>query len=96
MPPLGDPPDCLIDPDAREAWHEFEAAAPWLNRSHRAVVHIACHLHARMRRGEAGVPALNLLRQCLNSLGLTPTSTAAIRALPESADPADPATEFFN
>src|SRR5690606_13972147 len=57
--PLGDPPDYLPDAEA-EAWRDFALTLPWLNRSHRAIVHIASHLTARLQAGTLGVPGMQL------------------------------------
>jgi hypothetical protein len=80
---LGDPPAWLTEPQAH-AWREFEADLPWLNRSHRCIVQIACVLTARMRSGnEIGTKALSLLRLCLGSMGATPADASKISWAPE-------------
>jgi hypothetical protein len=57
------------------AWRTFEAEAPWLNYSHRALAEIASVTRARLAAGQdVGSGALNLLRQCLGQMGATPTS----------------------
>lgn len=61
------------------AWRTFEAEAPWLNFSHRALVEIASVVRARLTAGEdVGVQALNLLRLSLGSMGLTPVDASKV------------------
>jgi len=70
--PIGEPPKWM-KPDAAEQWRELVPTLPWLNRSHRATVAIASILMAKQAVGAAGIPALQLLRQVLGSLGANPT-----------------------
>ena len=75
---LGDPPDWMNDSQAI-AWHGFEAEIPWLNRSHRCLVEIACIVRARLESGEEiGTKALSMLRLCLSSMGATPADASKI------------------
>lgn len=75
---LGEAPDWMSRAQA-EPWREFEAQAPWLNRSHRCLVSIACTVLARLRSGEeVGVQALGLLRLCLGSMGMTPVDASKV------------------
>lgn len=76
--PLGSPPKWMTKPQAA-AWRTFEAEAPWLNYSHRALVEIACIVRARLSIGEdVGVQAMNLLRLSLGSMGLTPVDASKV------------------
>jgi hypothetical protein len=75
---LGDPPRWLTDPQAA-AWREFTGELPWLNRSHRAIVEIACVVRARLQGGEeVGTKAMSLLRLCLSSMGATPVDASKV------------------
>jgi len=90
--PLGDPPDWML-PEAAIAWEDFRQRLPWLNRSHRGIAEIASILVARMAAGTLGVPGMNLLRQCLGSMGATP-ATSRFAVTPELEDE-DPADQYF-
>jgi hypothetical protein len=79
---LGSPPKWLNDAQA-EAWQDFEAELPWLNRSHRCIVEIASMMRARLvAGGEVGTKALTLLRLCLSSMGATPVDVSKINWAP--------------
>jgi hypothetical protein len=83
---LGDPPKWMADAQAI-AWHEFEAEQPWLNRSHRALVEIACNVRARLTSGQdVGTKALSLLRLCLSSMGATPADASKVSWASEPDD----------
>lgn len=97
LPPLGEPPGWLPECDAnmaKTAWREIADEAPWLNRSHRGLTEIAAIVRGKMVAGqEVGVQALNLLRMCMGSMGLTPADARRV-AMP--APPAnDPADQYF-
>lgn len=67
----------------KKCWAEFEAEAPWLNYSHRALLEIACTVRARFSSGEkVGIQALGLLRLCLSSMGLSPVDASKISWAP--------------
>ncbi|WP_193760668.1 hypothetical protein [Bradyrhizobium yuanmingense] len=75
---IGDPPKWLNEAQAA-AWREFAGELPWLNRSHRALLEIACTVRARVQSGaEVGTKALSLLRLCLSSLGATPADASKV------------------
>jgi hypothetical protein len=77
-----------------EAWNTFTEELPWLNRSHRALVSIACDIRGRLIAGEdVGVKAQNLLRQCLGSMGATPADSSKVKMPEEKID--DPADKYF-
>lgn len=81
--PLGKPPAWMRKAQA-EAWHTFEAEAPWLNFSHRGLVEIASVVRARLASGQdVGVQAMGLLRLCLGSMGMTPTDASKVSWAPE-------------
>ncbi len=94
---LGTAPDWLIDTDAakpREAWGELRASIPWLNSSHRGIVSIAATVMGRMMAGQdVGIQSMNLLRQCLGSMGATPADAGRVGLPDVPVD--DPAEEFF-
>ncbi|PZQ80016.1 MAG: hypothetical protein DI549_18420 [Ancylobacter novellus] len=96
--PLGEPPAWLPEGDASKAqtaWREISGLAPWMNRSHRGLTSIAATVLGRiMARQEVGVQALNLLRQCLGSMGLTPADAHKV-ARPPAATDDDPASQYF-
>lgn len=97
LPPLGEPPAWLPEGDASKAqtaWREISGLAPWLNRSHRGLTAIAATVLGRIIAGkDVGVQALNLLRQCLGSMGLTPADAHRV-AMP-AAVTVDPASQYF-
>ncbi|MHC1949868.1 hypothetical protein IF803_36720 [Bradyrhizobium sp. UFLA06-06] len=80
---IGDPPKWLNDAQ-RAAWREFAGELPWLNRSHRALVEIACAVRARLQSGEeVGTKALSLLRLCLASMGASPVDASKVSWAPD-------------
>jgi hypothetical protein len=85
---LGDPPEWMGG-EQRLAWRTFQKEIPWLNCSHRGLVEIATIIRARLTAGEeVGIQALNLLRQCLGSMGATPSDASKV-SLPEDEDQDD-------
>jgi hypothetical protein len=86
--PLG-PPPAWLKKAAGDAWAEFDAELPWLNRSHRCLVGIASIARAELAAGGADTKMLNLLRQCLGQLGATPADAAKITLPNDGEDPAD-------
>jgi len=98
MQGLGDPPDCLLDTDqslARTAWRLFEAEAPWLDGSHRALIELAATLRGELLAGNVpGVQRINSLRQILMQAGLTPAT--ASKVTPPDGDQRDSDDEFFD
>lgn len=91
--PLGEPPDWL-KPEAQSAWREFDRTLPWLRYCHRGIVGVTALLAGQMATGGLGVPGMNLLRQCLGSLGATPADFSKVGWSP-SEDEDDPGAEFF-
>jgi hypothetical protein len=73
-PPLGDPPEYVIDPLQRAAWNDYRREIPWLCEAHGGLVLIASLLRARLARGEATTKAMNLLRLCVTSMDGAATS----------------------
>lgn len=92
---LGDPPKFFKTDSQREAWRTFADELPWLNKSHRALVGIACEIRGRQIAGEeVGVKALSLLRMILGSMGATPSDASKVQ-MPEEQDEEDPSTKYF-
>jgi hypothetical protein len=89
---LGDPPRWLLDTDtnkSKSAWLLFKREIPWLTESHRMLVGLAANIQGRvMANQDVGVQALNLLRQCLGSMGATPSDASKV-TLPEDDDEDD-------
>jgi hypothetical protein len=89
---LGDPPSWLVDTDSnksKSAWLLFKREIPWLTESHRMLVGLAANIQGRiMANQDVGVQALNLLRQCLGSMGATPSDASKV-TLPEDDDEDD-------
>jgi hypothetical protein len=93
--PLGDPPRWVKTPSQIEAWHTLSAELPWLNRSHRAIVSLACEILGRQIAGEeVGVKALSLLRMILGQLGATPSDASKVK-MPVEEDEDDPSKKYF-
>lgn len=88
--PLGNPPEALNEAE-RKAWALFEAELPWLARSHRAIVHLACILRAKVEGGIDGINHLQVYSATLSKLGASPADESRI-AWSEDEDDED---EFF-
>jgi len=92
-PPLGTPP-VWLSKEQKAVWAQFARELPWLNGSHRALLEIAVTIRARLIAGQdVGVQALNLLRQCLGSMGATPADATKV-AMPDDGEE-DPDEAFF-
>jgi hypothetical protein len=92
--PLGDPPEWMTETQVT-AWDQFKHELGWLNASHAAIVEIASIVRARVRCGEeVGVSSLNLLRQCLGSLGATPADASKVALRDE--EEVDPSDRYFS
>jgi hypothetical protein len=86
---IGDPPSWMAEIQG-EAWRDFAAELPWLNRSHRCLLEVACILRARLQSGgDVGTKALSLLRLCLSSLGATPSDASKVSWSPRDQDDFD-------
>lgn len=95
--PLGNPPKWMVKKHQLEAWSTFADELPWLNHSHRSLVEIASEIRGRLIAGEeVGVQALNLLRQCLGSMGATPSDATKV-TIPDGKDDEDkdPSAKYF-
>jgi hypothetical protein len=91
--PLGDPPARLSASEVA-VWCELRDSLPWLNRSHRTIVQLACHLAARLDSGkEVGVSAMRALSAILSKLGATPVDEPKVNFGTDADDDDD--TELF-
>ncbi len=90
--PLGPPPSWIkdtADNKALSAWKALVKRIPWLNSSHEPLLAIASNTYGRLIAGqEVGVQALNLLRQCLGSMGATPADASKV-AIPDDGEEKD-------
>ena len=90
--PIGPPPDWIEDTEsskARSAWELFAKEIPWLNRSHRIFVAMACKYQGRIMAGEdIGIQAMNGLRQMLGQMGATPADSSKV-AIPDGDEDKD-------
>lgn len=84
--PLGNAPGHLTELEC-ECWHQIAAQAPAgvLANADRPTVELAARLMAQSRADFLGMPStrLSLLRQLLNSLGMSATARAGL-AIPET------------
>jgi hypothetical protein len=92
--PLG-PPPAWLKKAAADAWEAFDDELPWLNRSHLCIVGIASIARAELAAGCADTKMLILLRQCLGSMGATPSDASKVK-VHDDAEPDDPADKYFN
>lgn len=92
--PLGNPYKAMSDAE-QLAWLEFADELPWLNASHRALLHLACRLRARLNTDpDMGVNAMQAYSAILSKLAATPVDeTKVSMADGEDEDPAD---RYFN
>ena len=94
LPEVGNPP-ARLDEEQRATWVEFTDDLPWLRRSDRTILELACRLTTRMKKDpDMGIAALAQLRLCLSAMGATPTDRNKV-AMPEGKV-TDPADEFLN
>ena len=91
---LGEPYKAMSDAE-QEAWHEFASELPWLNSSHRALLHLACRLRARLTTDpDMGVNAMQAYSSVLSKLAATPVDETKVSA-PDGEDE-DPTDRFFH
>lgn len=92
--PLGQPYKSMND-DEQSAWHEFAEELPWLNSSHRALLHLACRLRARLHNDpDMGVNAMQAYSAVLSKLAATPVDETKVSY--GSDEDEDPAEIYFN
>lgn len=94
--PLGKAPRWMKRAGELEAWNTLSDELPWLNHSHRSLVAIASGILGRMIAGEeVGVQALNLFRQCLGSMGATPSDASKVMVPDGDEESKDPSDKYF-
>ena len=74
------------------AWHDFTAELPWLNRAHRAILHLACILRDKVESGRDGANYLQIYSATLSKLGATPADESRVNFDGDDAEP----DEFFD
>ncbi|MGC2853945.1 hypothetical protein ACM64Y_00585 [Novispirillum sp. DQ9] len=91
---IGAAPKRLTAPQ-REAWKAFTAELPWLNSSHRALLHAACVLRARVENDpDIGVNALQTYSAILSKLAATPVDETKV-SMPDDGED-DPEDALFH
>jgi hypothetical protein len=79
----------------QNAWHEFAFELPWLNSSHRALLHLACRLRARLTNDpDMGVNAMQAYSSVLSKLAATPVDETKVSS-PDGEDE-DPTDAYFH
>ena len=93
--PLGRPPTWMTNKEQKDSWETFRIEIPWLQKSHRCLTAIACIARADlMSGGEFNVRMANLLRQCLGSMGATPSDASKITLPKDEVE--DPSAKYFS
>lgn len=93
LPAVGEPYKSMTD-GQKAAWALFQSEIPWLNRSHRALLQLACVWRARMDSDpDIGVSALQAYGSILSKLGATPVDETKVSASDDESQ--DPADKFF-
>jgi hypothetical protein len=93
LPGVGTAP-ARLSPEQRATWADLVSDLPWLRRSDRTLLELACRLTTRMRTDpEMGIAALTQLRMCLSAMGGTPVDRSKV-AMPDD-NTSDPANEFL-
>lgn len=96
LAPLGDPPKWMVKKHQIEAWETFTDELPWLNRSHRTLVAIACDLRGKLMAGEElSVNAMNLLRLLLSQMGGTPVDASRVTLSDDEDNEPDASSKYF-
>jgi hypothetical protein len=95
--PLGDAPHWMKDKNQKDSWNTFRVEIPWLQKSHRALVGIACVARGTlMSGGDFNVRMATLLRRCLGSMGATPIDASKITMPDDGATEKDLSEKYFN
>jgi hypothetical protein len=90
---LGNPYKMMSEAE-QAAWHEFADELPWLNSSHRALLHLACRLRARLNNDpDMGVNAMQAYSAILSKLAATPVDETKVNHGDDGEE--DPADRFF-
>ena len=94
VPGVGAAP-ARLSAEQRATWAEFADDLPWLRRSDRVLLELACRLTTRMQTDpDMGIAALAQLRLCLSAMGATPTDRSKVATQEDNLS--DPADEFLN
>ena len=91
---LGSPPGSFDEP-LIELWNEFNSDFPWLGRTDRHIVGMACRLQNMIDLGDATINVYAQLRMTLGSMGATPVDRSKVDA-PDEKEEIDPLDEFIN
>lgn len=91
--PLGEP-YATMDAVQQRHWRELADSLPWLRAHHRMLLHLTCHLAARLERGELGLTGMRTLTGLLSKLGATPTDEAKVAQRDDGGD-LSPDEAFF-
>lgn len=92
--PLGEPFVKMTD-EQKAAWEEFRQDLPWLDSSHRRLLHAACVMAVRLdEQPELGVNQIQTFVSILSKLGATPTEQTKVKHHGE--EEVDPADAFFD
>lgn len=90
---LGEPYKMMSDAE-QAAWHEFADELPWLNSSHRALLHLACRLRARLNTDpDMGVNAMQAYSAILSKLAATPVDETKVSHGDDGDE--DPSDKYF-
>ena len=90
---IGPAPKHFSD-EQREIWDAFNSDFPWLGRTDRNLVGLACILQDAINAGDAPIAYFAQLRLMLSSMGGTPVDRSKVQ-VPEG-DEVDPTDEFLN
>lgn len=91
--PLGAAPARLSAAE-RDAWQVFEADMPWLAKSDRHMVELACRMVVMIEQPNCPLGIYTQLRLCLSAMGGTPVDRSRVQWADD--DEPDPAAEFLN
>lgn len=84
-------------PDQRKIWDEINADVPWVGRSDRQLVALACHLQSMINDGgDVPIAVYAQLRLVLSSLAMTPVDRSKVATPDDENDHDDPAAEFLS
>jgi hypothetical protein len=88
---VGEPFEIMTEAE-QIAWHNFTAELPWLNRAHRAILHLACILRVKVTSGSDGINYLQVYSAILSKLGASPADESRVGYGRDDDEP----DEFFD
>lgn len=91
---LGNAPKSFDD-GLKKLWNEFNDDFPWLGRTDRHIVGLACRLQRMIDLGDATINVYAQLRMTLSSMGATPVDRSKVNS-PDEEKKEDPLDEFIN